>query len=89
MSDEKKMALDDVQRVKVLSPGRMVMSRFLRNRLSLVGIIIIIAMFAFAFIGGMVMPYSQSDVFYTKEEMKKAYAGATFIKDYQVLPFIW
>lgn len=86
MSDEKKMALDDVQRVKVLSPGRMVMSRFLRNRLSLVGIIIIIAMFAFAFIGGMVMPYSQSDVFYTKEEMKKAYAGATFIKDYQVLP---
>ena len=86
MSDEKKMALDDVQRVKVLSPGRMVMSRFLRNRLSLVGIIIIIAMFAFAFIGGMVMPYSQSDVFYTKEEMKKAYAGATFIKDYQILP---
>ena len=69
MSDEKKMALDDVQRVKVLSPGRMVMSRFLRNRLSLVGIIIIIAMFAFAFIGGMVMPYSQSDVFYTKEEI--------------------
>jgi len=86
MSDEKNMALDDVQRVKVLSPGRMVMSRFLRNRLSLVGIIIIIAMFAFAFIGGMVMPYSQSDVFYTKEEMKKAYAGATFIDNYQLMP---
>ena len=85
-NENKQMALDDVQRVKVLSPGRMVMSRFLRNRLSVAGIVIIILMFAFSFLGGIIMPYSQSDVFYTKEEMKKAYAGATFIESYQVMP---
>lgn len=80
------MALDDVQRVRVLSPGMMVMKRFLRNRLSIVGMVIIVVMFAFAFIGGMLMPYSQSDVFYTNEEMKKAYAGATYIEAMQMVP---
>ncbi len=38
----------------------------------------------FAFLGGVVVPYSQSEVFYTSEEMKKDYAGATEITEYQV-----
>ena len=40
------------QKVRVLSPGMMVMKRFFRNRLAIVGIIIITAMFLFAFLGG-------------------------------------
>ena len=32
----------------------------------------------------MVIPYSQSKVFYTTEEMKKDYAGATKISEYQI-----
>jgi hypothetical protein len=31
---EQEMALDDVSRVKVLSPGRQVFKRFIRNRLA-------------------------------------------------------
>ena len=45
-------SLDDEQRVKVLSPGAMVAKRFFRNRLAMVGLVILICMFLFAFVGG-------------------------------------
>lgn len=32
------LALDDTQRVKVLSPGRLVAKRFFRNKLAIVGL---------------------------------------------------
>ena len=35
-------SLDDEQRVKVLSPGAMVAKRFFRNRLAMVGLVILI-----------------------------------------------
>lgn len=85
MENEKKetnMKLDDAQRVRVLSPGMLVAKRFFRNKLAIIGLVIIVCMFLFAFLGGAVMPYSQSQVFYTTDEMKKDYAGATFINDY-------
>ncbi len=77
------MHLDDASRVRVLSPGMMVMKRFLRNRLAIVGIVIIVAMFAFAFLGGAIYPYSESQVFYKTEEILKEYAGATVIDQFQ------
>ena len=40
---------------KELSPARVVMRRFFRSRLSLIGVIMLIALFAFAFIGPPVM----------------------------------
>lgn len=82
-NNKEEMHLDDAARVKVLSPGMMVAKRFFRNKLAIVGIVIIIAMFLFSFIGGMLIPYSQSQVFYTTEEIKKDYAGATQIAQYQ------
>ncbi len=89
MSDEKKLnneelALDDANRVQVLSPGMMVAKRFFRNKLAITGLVIIAFMFLFAFLGGVIVPYSQSEVFYTTEEMKKDYAGATEISEYQI-----
>ena len=43
MENEKNnMKLDDAQRVRVLSPGMMVAKRFFRNRLAIVGLVIII-----------------------------------------------
>ena len=47
-------ALDDEQRVKVLSPGMLVAKRFFRNKLAVAGLVILVAMFLFSFIGGMV-----------------------------------
>lgn len=73
--------LDDEKRVRVLSPGMMVFKRFVRNRLAITGFIILVLMFAFSFIGGMLMPYSQSQVFYKNDLMVKDYAGATINKE--------
>ena len=77
------MHLDDAARVKVLSPGMMVAKRFFRNLLAIVGMVIIIFMFLFSFVGGAVIPYKQSQVFYTTDEILKDYAGATEIDQYQ------
>ena len=38
------MALDDARRVKVLSPGMLVFKRFIRNKLAVVGLGIILVM---------------------------------------------
>lgn len=78
------LALDDANRVQVLSPGMMVAKRFFRNKLAITGLVIIVLMFLFAFLGGALVPYSQSEVFYTKEDMKKDFGGATAITDYQL-----
>ena len=48
-------ALDDEQRVKVLSPGMLVAKRFFRNKLAVAGLVILVAMFLFSFIGGRTM----------------------------------
>ena len=70
--------------VRVLSPGMLVAKRFFRNRLAIVGLAVIIAMFAFCFVGGALNPYSESEVFFTTEIMRKDYAGATELKDYRI-----
>ena len=79
-TEKKDMKLDSEQRVRVLSPGMLVAKRFLRNKLAIAGVVIIVCMFLFAFVGGLMNPYSQSQVFYTTDEMKKDYAGATKIR---------
>ena len=75
-------ALDDDQRVKVLSPGMLVAKRFFRNKLAVAGLVILVAMFLFSFIGGMVSPYNESQVFRKTDHVWKDYAGATYNKSY-------
>ena len=75
-------ALDDEQRVKVLSPGMLVVKRFFRNKLAVAGLVILVAMFVFSFVGGMISPYGESQVFRKTEHVWKDYAGATYNKAY-------
>lgn len=88
MSDNKNTAtaLDDERRVKVLSPGKLVAKRFFRNRLAMVGLIILIIMFLFSFIGGMVSPYGESEVFRKTEATWKDYAGAGYNSNFIFRP---
>ena len=88
MSDNKNTAtaLDDERRVKVLSPGQLVAKRFFRNRLAMVGLIILIIMFLFSFIGGMVSPYGESEVFRKTEATWKDYAGAGYNSNFIFRP---
>ena len=49
----------------------LVMRRFLRNRLAIVGLVILVVMFVFSFFGGLFTPYSQAQVFKGLEYIKK------------------
>ena len=49
---------------KVITPGQLVLKRFLRNKLSIIGIVILVSMFLFAFIGPFFTGYTPEEVFY-------------------------
>ena len=78
MIDGEEMRLDDARRVKVLSPGMLVFKRFIRNKLAVIGFVIIVAMFLFAFVGPLFSPYGQTEVFTGLGSMSKDYAGAIY-----------
>ena len=82
-SSEEQYSLNDDRRVKVLSPGMMVAKRFFRNRLAMVGLFVLIAMFLFSFVGGLVSPYDEDQLFYRTTILKKQYASATENVEYR------
>ena len=84
-NNKQNLALDDGRRVKVLSPGMMVFKRFIRNRLAIAGICILVFMFAFSFLGGIISPYRQDQVFYKYDYANKEYAGAVVNTEYRYL----
>ena len=76
-TESEELRLDDARRVKVLSPGRLVAKRFLRNKLAIVGSCILIALFLFCFIGPLFYPYGQIQKFYKLDILENAnYAAA-------------
>ena len=77
--------LDDERRVKVLSPGMLVAKRFFRNRLAVIGLIIIATMFIFTFIGGAIAPYGETQVFRYNDIVEKDYAGVGVNNEFQYI----
>ena len=75
---DEEMALDDARRVKVLSPGMLVFKRFIRNKLAVAGLVIIVFMFLFAFLGPIFSPYGQAQVFTGEAIIPKEYAAAIY-----------
>jgi peptide/nickel transport system permease protein len=75
------MRLDDARRVKSLSPGMLVFKRFIRNKLAVVGLVILVFMFTFSFLGPLFSPYGQTQVFNTVGSMSKDYAGAIYNRE--------
>lgn len=49
---------------KIVSPGRLVLRRFMRNRLAIAGLVIIAAVVLFCFIGPYFSPYGEYEIFY-------------------------
>lgn len=78
MIDGEEMALDDARRIKVLSPGMLVFKRFIRNKLAVIGFVIIVLMFLFAFVGPIFSPYEQAQVFTGLGSLSKDFAGAIY-----------
>ena len=73
-SGQEEYSLNDDRRVKVLSPGAMVAKRFFRNRIAVVGLVILAFMFLFSFLGGVISPYGENQQFYRVEYQNKDYA---------------
>ena len=75
-AENEEIHLDDVSRVKVLSPGRQVFKRFIRNRLAVFGSIVLIFMFVFSFIGPLFYSYGQKQIFYKYNSQNVNYSLA-------------
>ena len=78
-------SLNDDRRVKVLSPSALVVKRFFRNRLAVLGLIMLVSMFVFSFLGGLISPYGQDEQFYRYESQMKEYAGAVENKEFRYM----
>ena len=83
--NEEHFSLNDDRRVKVLSPGALVAKRFFRNRLAVVGLSILIFMFVFSFIGGLLSPYGEDEFFYRDEQINKEFAVVTENTDFRYM----
>ncbi len=76
-------SLNDDRRVKTLSPGALVLRRFIRNRVAVTGLVILAFMFIFSFIGGALTPYKEDQLFYRYTEQKKQYAAVKENTEYR------
>ncbi len=59
------------------------MKRFLRNRLAVTGLIVLLIMFLFSFVGGLVSPYKQDQKFYRTDVQTKDYAGIVHNEEFR------
>ena len=84
-ASEKKeqFSLNDDRRVKVLSPGMLVAKRFFRNRLAVTGLAILIFMFVFSFVGGLISPYEENQFFYRDDVLNREFGSVTENSDFR------
>ncbi|GMQ56495.1 ABC transporter permease subunit [Vallitalea sediminicola] len=52
---------------KIITPGQLVMKRFVRNKLAIIGIVILASMFIISFIGPIFSPYGEYEIFFQKD----------------------
>ena len=74
-NEEQGYSLNDDRRVRTLSPGRLVARRFFRNRVAVTGLVILVFMFVFSFIGGLLTPYKEDQKFYRTEQKQGIFAA--------------
>ena len=80
---QEQYSLNDDRRVKVLSPGMLVAKRFIRNRMAVTGLVILVFMFVFSFIGGLISPYGQDQFFYTDKTIRRDFGAAKENTEFQ------
>lgn len=57
----------------IITPGQLVYKRFMKNKLAIVGLVILVVMFLFAFIGPFFSPYGEYEMFYKTEFISNIY----------------
>ena len=64
--------------VKALSPTRLVLKRFFRSKLSIVGLVLIIGLFLFSFLGPLFSPYGETEIDYKTDRMNVVVTEFTY-----------
>ena len=82
---DEQYSLNDDRRVKVLSPGALVAKRFFRNRLAVTGLSVLAFMFLFSFLGGLISPYGEKEIFYRTDITNKEYASVITNDDWRYM----
>lgn len=83
ISTGEEYSLNDDRRVKVLSPSALVAKRFVRNRTAVTGLIVLTFMFLFSFLGGLITPYEEDQLFYREDIMNRTYASVMQVDSYR------
>ncbi|MBQ7637874.1 MAG: ABC transporter permease [Clostridia bacterium] len=83
--NEEQYSLNDDRRVKVLSPGALVAKRFFRNRLAVTGMSVLVFMFIFSFLGGVVTPYGEKQIFYRNDITNKEYCSVVTNEEFRYM----
>lgn len=65
--DMKQPVVTTASEDRILSPGQLVIRRFLRNKLAIAGMIILAIMILFSFFGPLFSPYGEYQMFYVKD----------------------
>ena len=65
MAENKKK--ENINLEKVVTPGQLVMKRFLRNKLAIVGVVVIAIMFVLSFVGPVFYPHGEYTIFFEKD----------------------
>lgn len=81
-NDNGYIALDDAKRIKVLSPGQLVFKRFIRNKLAIFGVCVLVVMFVFSFLCPLFYPFRQDQTFFRYDYINGDYASATVRTEY-------
>ena len=61
---------EKVEKVRVVTPGQLVLRRFMRNKLAIAGFIMLIVMGLFSFAGPLFSPYGEYEIFYQQNGEK-------------------
>lgn len=73
------------QSERILTPGQLVMKRFLRNKLAIVGIVILAIMAIFCFIGPFFSSYGEYELFYIDKETGIEYTSSDYYRPSTVI----
>lgn len=73
MANERDDKKEVVVHEHIITPGQLVYKRFMKNKLAIFGLVILVVMFLFAFIGPFFSPYGEYEIFYTSKANKAFY----------------
>lgn len=68
---------EEEHQVRIISPGKLVLKRFFRSKLSVIGLVIIVFLFAFSYLGPLFSPYGEVENTGARKEISTVFKYQT------------